>query len=147
MPVPPVTKSSMPVVRVGVGAVVRREGSPNILLGLRLGSHGAGTWALPGGHLEVGESFEGCAMRELAEETGISTVTKVRVLPFTSNDIMPLDGKHYVTVFVALTVAADATVSLMETSHTEWRWIAMDQMPGPIFAPFQALLNSGVLTA
>lgn len=42
MPVPPVTKSSMPVVRVGVGAVVRREGSPNILLGLRHGSHGAG---------------------------------------------------------------------------------------------------------
>ena len=125
------------------------------------------TWALPGGHLEVsndmfslcflffmrtmfiqvGESFEGCAMRELAEETGISTVTKVHVLPFTSNDIMPLEGKHYVTVFVALTVAADATASLMETSHTEWRWIAMDQIPGPIFAPFQALLNSGVLSA
>lgn len=42
IPVPPVTKVSTPVVRVGVGAVVRRVGDPSILLGLRQGSHGAG---------------------------------------------------------------------------------------------------------
>jgi hypothetical protein len=42
IPVPPVTKFSMPVVRVGVGVVVRREGDTGILLGLRQGSHGAG---------------------------------------------------------------------------------------------------------
>lgn len=42
IPVPPVTNFSMPVVRVGVGAVVRREGNPKILLGLRRGSHGSG---------------------------------------------------------------------------------------------------------
>jgi len=28
-------------------------------------------WDLPKGHLEVGESFENCAMREVAEETGV----------------------------------------------------------------------------
>ena len=97
--------------------------------------------------IQVGESFEDCAIRELAEETGISSVTKVHVLPFTSNDIMPSDGKHYVTAFVAITVAADATASLTETAHSEWRWIAMDQFPAPLFAPFQALLKSGVLSA
>ena len=97
--------------------------------------------------IQVGESFEDCAIRELAEETGISSVTKVHVLPFTSNDIMPSDGKHYVTVFVAITVAADATASLTETTHSEWRWIATDQFPAPLFAPFQALLKSGVLSA
>ena len=42
IPVPPVTKSSTPAVRVGVGAVVRRAGDPSILLGMRKGSHGAG---------------------------------------------------------------------------------------------------------
>jgi 8-oxo-dGTP diphosphatase len=93
----------------------------------------------------VGESFESCAKRELAEETGISSVTEAKVLPFTSNDIMPSDGRHYVTVFVALTVAADASAALLETSHQDWRWIAMEQIPGPRFAPFQALLDSGVL--
>jgi 8-oxo-dGTP diphosphatase len=94
---------------------------------------------------QVGESFECCAVRELAEETGISSVRDVKVLPFTSNDIMPLDGKHYVTVFVGLTVSADATASLTETSHREWRWIAVDQIPEPIFPSLHSLINSGVL--
>ena len=94
---------------------------------------------------QVGESFESCAVRELAEETGISSVTEMRVLPFTSNDIMPMDGKHYVTVFVELTVAADATAALTEASHREWRWISVDQIPEPRFVPLHSLINSGVL--
>lgn len=44
-------------VRVGVAAVILREG--RVLLGERIGSHGAHTWATPGGHLEWGESIEG----------------------------------------------------------------------------------------
>jgi ADP-ribose pyrophosphatase YjhB (NUDIX family) len=83
----------------------------------------------------------------LAEETGISSATVVRVLPFTSNDIMPLDGKHYVTVFVELTVAADTVATLADASHREWRWISVDQIPEPRFPGLEALINSGVLGA
>ena len=55
------------IVRVGVGVFVWRDG--RFIMGQRLGSHGANTWSVPGGHLEFGESWEDCAIREVKEET------------------------------------------------------------------------------
>lgn len=54
---------------LGVGVLVIENG--RVLLGKRKGSHGAGTWSAPGGHLEYGESIENCAEREVLEETGL----------------------------------------------------------------------------
>eukprot|EP00877_Chromochloris_zofingiensis_P007895 jgi/Chrzof1/3359/Cz12g22080.t1 len=50
--------------RVGLGVIVQR--GDKILVGKRLGSLGAGEYALPGGHLEFGESFADCAVREVS---------------------------------------------------------------------------------
>lgn len=67
----------MPDPRVGIGVMVIRDGK--VLLGRRQGSHGAGHYAWPGGHLEYMESFEECAKREVREETGIE-IDNVRFL-------------------------------------------------------------------
>ncbi|WP_134596929.1 NUDIX domain-containing protein, partial [Pseudomonas aeruginosa] len=42
----------MPAPQVGVGVLILRDGK--VLLGRRKGSHGAGCWSAPGGHLELG---------------------------------------------------------------------------------------------
>lgn len=55
--------------QVGVGVIIMHEGF--CLLGKRHGSRGAGTWALPGGHLSLGVSVEECAAREVMEKTGL----------------------------------------------------------------------------
>ena len=81
---------------MGVGVIVRRDG--RVLLGRRSGAHGADTWALPGGHLEFGETVEHCAAREVLEETG-RVIDAVMPGPYTS-DVFADEGRHYVTLFV-----------------------------------------------
>jgi 8-oxo-dGTP diphosphatase len=125
--------------RVGVGVLVVREG--RVLLGKRLGSHGAGTWALPGGHLEYGESPVLCGRRELLEETGLSAGTMVQG-PYAS-DLFEREGRHYVTLFVVATdVLGEPTVQ--EPAKCEqWRWFPWSTLPEPLFAPLRTLREQG----
>lgn len=51
--------------------------SSHVLLIKRKGEIGFGQWALPGGHLNIDETFLECAIRELEEETKIDCPTKV----------------------------------------------------------------------
>ena len=55
---------------VGVGVVVWRE--DRVLLVRRARPPRAGSWSLPGGLLELGETAQDAARREVAEETGIA---------------------------------------------------------------------------
>ena len=53
---------------VGVGAVIVHEG--RVVLVKRRFEPLAGTWSIPGGAVEVGETLEACVAREMLEETG-----------------------------------------------------------------------------
>ncbi|KAJ5216956.1 NUDIX hydrolase [Penicillium chermesinum] len=113
--------------RVGVGVfVINPEGK--FVIGKRQGSHGAGTWALPGGHLEFNETFEACAERELLEETGLS-VQNLEFLTATNNIMLP-ENKHYVTVFMKGAVTdSSAQPQLLEPEKcTEWQWVSWDEL-------------------
>jgi 8-oxo-dGTP diphosphatase len=126
--------------RIGVAAIVVRDGL--VLVGRRLGgSHGHNRWQFPGGHLEWGESIAHCALREVAEETGLEAVV-TGYGPFT-NDIFVDEGKHYVTLFV-LASAPEGLPQVMEPEKcAEWRWCAWDELPSPLFLSIQHLLELG----
>ncbi|MBI2323997.1 MAG: NUDIX hydrolase [Chloroflexi bacterium] len=51
--------------------LVTRDGRGRVLLVRQRGGPFRGTWLLPGGGLEAGESFEDALRREVREETGL----------------------------------------------------------------------------
>ena len=126
-------------VQVGVGAIIMRDGK--VLLGERTGSHGTGTWAFPGGHLEFGESPETCAIREAEEETGL-LIKPVGLGPFT-NDVFSAEGKHYVTLFVLAQCGAGTPVVREPNKCLRWEWFAWSELPEPLFPPVASLVRSG----
>ncbi len=118
--------------RVGVGILVEHDGK--VLLGKRLNSHGAHTWAPPGGHLEFGESIEDCAMRELKEETSLE-ISQVQFEAVT-NDVLS-ENKHYVTI-VMKTAYNGGSIEICEPHKCEgWFWFSWDELPTPLFKPFE----------
>jgi 8-oxo-dGTP diphosphatase len=125
--------------RVGVGVIIVRD--RKVLLGKRQGAHGAGTWALPGGHLEFGESVEDCARRETLEETGLH-LTAIRSGPYT-NDVMPAEGHHYVTVFVLAQASAGEARVLEPEKCDGWAWFTWAELPENLFLPLRNLLALG----
>ena len=125
--------------RIGVAVIVVREG--RVLLGQRLGAHGEGTWALPGGHLEFGETIEGCAARELAEETGLQA-DAFAPGPFT-NTVLASKGLPYVTLFMLAQDPRGEPARLEPEKCSGWEWFAWSALPAPLFSPLASLQASG----
>lgn len=123
------------VPRIGVAVIIVKSGK--VLLGKRKGAHGAGTWALPGGHLSYGESIETCAHREVMEETGLS-ICDLKPGPYT-NDFFSKEQKHYVTLFIVSRYAA-GQVQIKEPDKCEvWQWCEWDHLPQPRFLSLENL--------
>jgi 8-oxo-dGTP diphosphatase len=121
---------------IGVALFLFHPTHQKFLIGERLSSHGSGTFALPGGHLEFGESFEACAARECDEETGLAVEPGMVFLTAT-NDIIEVPSrasKHYVTIFMVGKVAKTdlemgKEAKVMEPEKSKgWEWISWEDM-------------------
>lgn len=121
--------------KVGVGVMIRR--GDKILLGRRRNSHGDGSYSWCGGHLEYGETFEQCAIREVAEECGL-IVQQLRFLCL--HNILAYD-KHYVDIqFIAEAVAPGEPQVLEPHKIADWGWYDLNALPSPLFKPVELAL-------
>lgn len=83
---------------VGVGVVI--SDGDRVLVVQRGKEPGAGTWAFPGGRLELGETLAEAAVREAREETGLTVEPGevVSVLDFIDTDEEGGVRFHYVLI-------------------------------------------------
>lgn len=98
-------------------------------------------WCPPGGHVEMFETIEQCAIRETREEASIE-IENVRLMRFIE-DSTRTDGTHYVTFhFVADWKSGEPMPQRGETE--EWYWFEWSGLPSPLFKPAQDLFDSGI---
>ena len=117
--------------KVGIGVIViNKDGK--VLIGKRIGHH-AQKYSIPGGHLELGETFEETAIRELKEETNLDTKNP-KVIAITNGlETYKEEGLHYVSV-ILLVKDFSGDLKIMEPdSCEEWMWSDPKNLPEPHF--------------
>ena len=116
--------------QVGIGLFIVKNGK--ILLGKRKGSHGAGEFSLPGGHLEHMETIETSILRELVEEAGTDiTIKNLRFLCATN--MTKYAPKHYLDIGMAAEWESGEPVVGEPHKLESWAWYDIDDLPTPTF--------------
>lgn len=88
----------------------------------------AGTWAFPGGFVELGESLESAARRELGEETGLVGVALRQLGAFGDPG---RDPRGWVVTVAYTGVVPDERAELVEEGDdaAEARWWPTEDLP------------------
>lgn len=127
--------------KVGIGVAIRCD--DHVLLGLRCGRHAAGMWGFPGGHLEGGESFDHCVIRETAEETGIRLASAK--LWTVENVVFWTEDKHYVTILmVADHPTGQDAINREPEKCQQWDWFPWDNLPSPLMPAIESVVRQGL---
>lgn len=126
---------------VGVGVIVMRDGK--FLVGQRRGSHGAGTWSVPGGWMEFGESFEIASQREIDEETGMK-IKNARFAGLTNNIFLD-ENVHSLTIWMTADWESGEPEIREPDKFIDQQWVDFDTLPSPLFRALELLCESEFL--
>jgi 8-oxo-dGTP diphosphatase len=124
----PIEDYPHPALTTDVVLFARREGDLQVLLIRRKKPPFAGAWAFPGGFVNVGESLEEAALRELEEETGTRNVHLEQLRAFGAPGRDPRG--HVVTVtYLALVPAGAALHPRAGDDAARARWWPVHNLP------------------
>ena len=118
-------------------AVVNGRGE--LLLVRRGGEPFKDCWALPGGFMEMDETIERCAMRELEEETGIRvTEEELRLIGIYSAPGRDPRGR---TVTAAYAISVGDCTATAGDDAAEVRWWPLTELPPLAFDHAQIIAD------
>jgi ADP-ribose pyrophosphatase YjhB (NUDIX family) len=118
---------------ISVGArCVLRDNTGRVLLVRRTDN---GTWALPAGMMELGESLRDCAVREVREETGLIAreLTPFAVYTRAPDTGPDMYGHTYQHVTLSVRIDAyDGTLQHTTDETTDAGWFSPGALPEPL---------------
>lgn len=113
-----------------VGAVVVDD--DHLLLVRRGHGRAAGTWAVPGGRVELGETVAEAVVRELFEETGIEGVCGPLLGVV---ELLGDDGEQHQVVLDHVVTLMDAAEPVAGDDAAEARWVPLADVAELFLAP------------
>ena len=106
--------------------VMTREAVPQVLLIERGNDPFKGCWAFPGGFMNMDESTEQCAIRELEEETGLQVTDIHQVGAYSKVDRDPR-GRTITVAYLAIIDAPKEVSGLDDAAKA--KWFPIDALP------------------
>ena len=99
--------------------VITREFEPQVLLIQRGADPYKGCWAFPGGFMNMDETTEECAIRELEEETGLKVTTIHQIGAYSKVDRDPR-GRTITVAYLAIIDEPVAVSGQDDAAKAEW---------------------------
>jgi 8-oxo-dGTP diphosphatase len=122
-----------PAVTTDVVVFTIREGHLHLLLVKRANPPHQGSWALPGGFLDIGEDLDTCAARELAEETGIRGVYLEQLYTFGATRRDPRERVISVAYYALIPEQALQAPPRAASDATDVGWFELQHLPALAF--------------
>jgi 8-oxo-dGTP diphosphatase len=117
--------------RVGLGIIILND-EGKVLIGKRKGGH-AQKYSIPGGSLELGESFEKGAIREIKEETNLD-IFEPKVIAITNNlETFKNEGKHFISIALLASKYSGEFKNMEPDKCEGWEWLDPKKLPEPHF--------------
>ncbi len=99
--------------------VITKEAEAKVLLIERGGEPFKGCWALPGGFMNMDETTEQCAFRELEEETGLKIGEVHQIGAYSRVDRDPR-GRTITVAYLAVVDAPIAVIGQDDAAKAQW---------------------------
>ena len=99
--------------------VITREAEPKVLLIQRGNQPFKGCWAFPGGFMNMDETPEQCAIRELEEETGMKVRDLQQIGAYSKVDRDPR-GRTITVAYLAIVDAPIAVTGQDDAAKAQW---------------------------
>lgn len=110
-----------PSVTVDIVIFTIADDDLKVLLIRRAADPFKGRWALPGGFVEINESLDHAAARELQEEVGVTNVYLEQLYTFGDTNRDPRGRVISVAYFALIDAEKQRIVAASDAAHTEWQ--------------------------